>query len=121
MDFVIDRSKWRCGGDGEFKLGEGYTELLNWQGYMCCLGQCARQLGYDTDHLLYLPSPSCIPTSIRFEHDIFSLRSGLTTYNSGLSDAAMRINDNDSFSQKEREDKLTQLFKQSGHSITFIN
>lgn len=34
MKFVIDRSKWK-----NARYGKGWTELLNRQGYMCCLGQ----------------------------------------------------------------------------------
>ena len=45
---ILDYYKWRCGGDGEGKkgcsLGKGYTQLLNNEGFMCCLGQFSFQL-----------------------------------------------------------------------------
>lgn len=49
--FVIDRSKWRSGSMGEHAIGKGNTEMLNEQGYMCCLGQICKQLEVQ-DHLL---------------------------------------------------------------------
>lgn len=29
MEFTIDRSKWRCGGEGKNKIGIGRAMLLN--------------------------------------------------------------------------------------------
>ena len=59
--FIIDRSKWRCGGnlsDGGTNLrGEGITYLLNNQGFMCCLGQVAKQCGVDEYDLLETEYP----------------------------------------------------------------
>ena len=40
MEFIIDKSKWRAGQNSDHQVGEGNTELLNKEGYMCCLGQC---------------------------------------------------------------------------------
>jgi hypothetical protein len=35
---ILDYSKWRCGDDGEFKVGKGVTQLKNDEGFYCCLG-----------------------------------------------------------------------------------
>lgn len=51
MHFVIDRSKWRCGGNDDplkphqinIAIGSGGVSLLNDDGFMCCLGQVCKQ------------------------------------------------------------------------------
>ena len=35
---LIDRSKWRTGSWNPNRTGKGSTQLLNAEGYMCCLG-----------------------------------------------------------------------------------
>lgn len=46
---IIDRSKWRTGGDlahvNDNQTGKGYTALYNKQGFMCCLGFRCNQMG----------------------------------------------------------------------------
>ena len=58
MNFIIDYSKWRCGGNWENKLGEGETYMLNQEGFMCCLGQCQSQLGATNNDLRSMAQPS---------------------------------------------------------------
>lgn len=48
---VIDRAKWRTGGDGTKSTGKGHTLLLNPRGYMCCLGFACTQHGITVDEL----------------------------------------------------------------------
>lgn len=53
MKFVVDRSKWRCGGYAlSTQCGKGSTRLLNQEGFMCCLGHCALQLGTTQSDIL---------------------------------------------------------------------
>lgn len=56
---IVDRSKWRCGGNGPSYLehGNGPTSLLNPQGYMCCLGFACEQLGVERHALMGTASP----------------------------------------------------------------
>ena len=48
---ILDIKTWRCGSNGRNKLGLGGTQLLNREGYSCCLGQFALQNSIN---------PSCI-------------------------------------------------------------
>ena len=52
MEFIIDRSKWRCGGQGKNSRGKGSVKLLNNEGFMCCLGQTCSQTGIENEDLL---------------------------------------------------------------------
>lgn len=54
MEYVLDLSTWRCGMDMEVNpaivtfnssRGTGTTSLLNGEGFSCCLGQFAIQVG----------------------------------------------------------------------------
>ena len=57
---VLDYEKWRCGGfwgQKDSSLGKGETRLLNYHGYMCCLGQFSEQCGIACDLLLYKETP----------------------------------------------------------------
>ena len=49
--YTVDCRTWRAGGDGNNKVGEGLTRLLNQLGFMCCLGQCALQEGVSANDL----------------------------------------------------------------------
>jgi hypothetical protein len=61
---ILDYSKWRCGGDGENKIGEGHTELLNKYGFACCLGQFGLQLGLFEDDIYGKEEPCECKTDI---------------------------------------------------------
>ncbi len=50
-------SKWSSGGDGHFSTGIGPTRMLNSEGYMCCLGQFAQQVGVKEQNLLGKTTP----------------------------------------------------------------
>ena len=58
MNFTIDRSKWRCGGDDG--KGWGETQLLNEEGFMCCLGQCSLQSGLSEEEIYRLGEPAFV-------------------------------------------------------------
>lgn len=118
MEFIIDRSTWRCGDESMVdnnRLGIGSTKLLNSNGYMCCLGQIALQLGATKEKIFGAGDPSDI---IYFENAIL-LDSDFN--NSSLSSDAMDINDNTETSVVEKEQKLKELFEGYKHNIEFIN
>src|SRR5688572_13973621 len=54
---ILDYSKWRCGEDGEYKVGDGVVALLNDQGFMCCLGQFGKQMGMNDEEMLNRGEP----------------------------------------------------------------
>lgn len=115
MQFVIDRSTWRCGGESRDKHGKGRTSLLNNDGYMCCLGQVCQQLGQM--NILNIDAPSILEIEI----EPLTIKEGNYTSDTELSDLAMSINDNSEYSRIERERLLSELFSSFGHEITFIN
>lgn len=126
MDFVIDRSKWRCGGherdpyDGALNpsvRGIGNTQLLNCEGFMCCLGQVAVQLGADRSRIACAGIPEEADSeSLEYLTPVLVSDECL---DSPLSNAAMRINDDRLLSDEDRECALTELFAKHGHTLTF--
>ena len=56
MKYIIDRSKWVCGGYESL----GASRLLNDQGRMCCLGQVCKQGGVDDSLMEDRESPESL-------------------------------------------------------------
>ncbi len=110
MEFVLEKSKWRCGQDGPNKLGEGLTFLLNDKGYMCCLGQFSLQINPEA-HLY----EKCLPNSDMFvepndliDEDTFS----------DLSVDLVKINDNIDTTVDEKIDSIRGILEKAGHTLT---
>jgi hypothetical protein len=116
---TLDYSKWRCGTDGPYKLGEGRTLLKNHEGFMCCLGQFAPQLNPKVaGDLLDGAEPCELPRKVKLlnkkgEWD--------NIVNTQLSKEAMNINDYKDTSPEEKIAKLRVLFKKHGYIIRVIN
>lgn len=109
--FTIDRSKWRTGESGEFSTGSGKTQLLNTDGFMCCLGQCLNQVGWDDTLEIEEPDDSGIG-ECAFVHE--------SGYNTSLSKEAMKINDAEETTTQQKEEALTKLFNDHGLTIEFV-
>jgi hypothetical protein len=126
MDFVIDRSKWRCGGvegsSDECVRGRGIAMMRNPEGFMCCLGQVSCQLGVPADALSGCWYPRTV--SVRNQEFRDRLAILLTEHNpvacdSELASLAANVNDNPVFTDDERESRLAALFAKHGHTIKF--
>ena len=124
--FTIDRSKWRCGGDIEPR-GKGYTQMLNQEGYMCCLGQIGRQLGCPDEEMLHCGEPcECGMSSLyRDEYDEIDTRLVFPPEWKGILDGefvseAIKINDSEELTDIQRERSLERLAEQYGLRIDFI-
>ncbi len=123
MKFTINRAKWRCGGiettwnPNKNLVGKGDTALLNPEGFMCCLGQIACQLGVKKKDIL----EEAEPCDINKELPVLTKRlDNFGEYdNSQLSSQAMRINDDPNLSLAERERKLKSLFSKFHHTLVF--
>ena len=128
MKVVIDRTKWRRGGDRHELVKEGgKTQLLNDKGMMCCLGFVSKACGHTDKDILYVGGPG----GIREKSE--NLISYLLRYRSGypkqpynlvenkLTDQAIAINDKFDLPQKEREDRLSQLFAKHRIQLEFVN
>ncbi len=114
--FTIDRSTWRFGGDVLARNEKfGTTYLLNEQGFMCCLGQCHRQMGYNDKSILKKGSPQAVKGTPRPNPFLFGLE------NSPLTTMCIGINDDPELSNEEREAKLIAAFKGCNLTLEFIN
>lgn len=117
MKITIDRSRLRCGGSKSAARGIGPTELLNEQGFMCCLGQIGLAMGVSREALRGAARPSDITSEVADPADFELLRylsSGpgrsRELNNTDLADSAMFINDDESIGDAQRESELVELF-----------
>jgi hypothetical protein len=111
---IINRAKWRTGQDGETETGKGDTQLLNKEGYMCCLGFRCQQMGVPRKLLLEEGTPGCIrgwdiPDLIDDDGD-----------NTEFSQTAMELNDAQDMSRITRERKIKAHFETIGVTVEFI-
>ncbi len=109
--------------------GRGDTLLRNPEGFMCCLGQVACQLGATKEEILGKPEPVWHENSKAM---LFHVGDGVLAEqqgnyaneerwdNTGLSKDAMEINDNASLLPEDREKLLADLFAKEGHEIEFV-
>jgi hypothetical protein len=120
---TIDRARWRTGLHSVNHTGAGATELLNQEGYMCCLGFCCQAAGILDTAINGIGAPSDLcRVDKEAEKKIGSLVTNVINYplNSRLSRAAMTINDNEYSTAPEKEEKLLELFKDSEFELEFI-
>lgn len=121
-NFEIQRSKWRSGGDGDNKLGEGETQMLNIEGFMCCLGQIAIALGIESSNLYQKAGPSSCNIDIPFLTMPSQADNPKQKYiANSLATDAMQINDNEYYSLEKREERLKKLFAEKGLTLKFID
>ena len=111
---IINRAKWRTGEGGETQTGKGDTQLLNKQGYMCCLGFRCQQMGVPRKLLLEEGTPGCIrgwdiPDLIDDDGN-----------NTEFSQTAMELNDAQDMSRITRERKIKDHFETIGVTVEFI-
>jgi hypothetical protein len=122
---IIDRSKWRTGGDEESKnrTGKGKTKLLNGYGSMCCLGFDAKRCGIPLKNLLGVAQPEGIIKKYvcKIPHLIKSDGLFETDVNTKFAERAMDINDDDYLTPKDRELRIKKHFKTIGINVKFIN
>lgn len=122
MTYTIDRRTWRRG-----KLGEGEGQLLNYEGFKCCLGFVAIQDGVPADSIIRIGLPSGMIFDKNFKSPIFGPNKCISNSDdyyfsdSFLTDEAYKINDDTSISEEMREEALKEIFKRYGHEIQFFN
>jgi hypothetical protein len=129
--FIIDRSQWRTGADSNYATGKGDTNLVNEQGFMCCLGFYCLQAGVAQPAITGVGLPEDLDTEvikaynntdlallIREEENYYG---DIIIRNSKLADNAVDINDSTDYSPQVKEEKLKALFNENGIEIEFIN
>jgi hypothetical protein len=121
---ILDYSKWRCGGDGENKVGDGMVALLNDQGFMCCLGQWHQQYGVSDNDLLNKGEPNELPEetdTFSFENDWNESGECIEIKNTNLSERAIGINDDEETTPDEKITLLSKLLSTEGIELEVIN
>lgn len=108
-EIVINRAKWRTATHGE-----GTIELLNNEGYKCCLGFLVGQTTKCKikDH--------CTPSSCSKPPKEFEKSKAYEC--ESIENLAMGINDNKSLTDKEREKELKKLFSKKSklYKLKFV-
>lgn len=118
IDVVIDRSKWRTGSFGQHQTGVGSTQLLNNEGYMCCLGFICGVLGHDIKASY---EPFCLSAEIPdLATEEGDWEDEIKYCNTELADKAMVINDDPKTSPEEKELKVLELFEDSAYNLSFV-
>jgi hypothetical protein len=114
---VVDRSKWRFGGDIK-NVKYGWTMLLNERGFKCCLGFAIQQLeGVPEHEMLNLKDPADLNKRMK---DLTILIGPESIVNSGLSNELMMLNDNRRLTHQEREEKIYEAGKEHGILFEFV-
>lgn len=116
---ILDYSKWRSGAEGDNKVGEGKTKLLNSEGFMCCLGQFSTQLAPELskNSILGESSPAYLSKSIPG----LSYKKIDIIKDTPLSNKAIEINDNEDTTPERKIVLLRKLFRSKGYKIKVIN
>lgn len=115
--YTLDVSKWRCGQNGPNELGEGNTSLLNKEGFMCCLGQFAKQKGVSELNLLDNGEPSDLQEGYdplfvkgsKYKEDDTCIYD-----NTPLADHLMQINDDENSNVKDKIQAISGALKDAG-------
>lgn len=116
----INRAKWRAGEGGASteSCGSGSTELLNEEGFMCCLGFATQQLAHKSKDLIEgQGDPSTLdfvvkPLNKRLEDGCIVLDE--------LSNKAITINDAEHTTLGQKEKELTALFAEHNLKLEFF-
>jgi hypothetical protein len=119
---TLDYSKWRCGKDGDKSMGKGYTNLENDEGFQCCLGQFALQLGANEEYIRNYGTPAAIRQHIPLlnkpdDYRFFSF----SFKNTDFSKDAMVINDNENTTPEQKIELLTALCLANDIELEVIN
>ena len=128
--FEIDRSLWRTGGSqlrGELRkierfdnnntTGHGATQLLNNEGYMCCLGFYALSCGHTKDQILSQNEPDDMGGV--FYPTWLVAHNGSSVYNTQAAGELMHANDDGELSREAREQAVKDKFAENGVEVTF--
>jgi hypothetical protein len=122
---IIDRKKWRTGGDGyALNRQKGHTSLYNDRGYSCCLGFYCRKIGGIRNNvLLDVGSPDNLNIKDFTKIELLVSRNSRDEVysDSVFSQEAIDINDDPDLSNEERESTIIEHFKKVDIEVIFKN
>lgn len=117
MEFTVDRKTW-LRGEG----GNGSCLLRDYDGKMCCLGFRALACGLTDAGISGVRQPNHLGVHLtdgKWDGYVTNGENALLTTN--ICDEIMRFNDEKHFSASSREERLTDLFKSLGDTVTFVD
>ena len=114
MNLVVKRSKWLRGEEDSY-LVRGSDKK------MCCLGFLGRQCNITQKEMLDIGLPNRVDHDHKFPSAIIETDKYGDSICSMLCDEIVHTNDTSIISDKQRERKLTQLFKKADIAITFVD
>ncbi len=125
QQLIIDRKKWRTGGDSvELRRLKGPTSLYNDMGYSCCLGFYCRKIGGIRNNvLLDVGSPDNLNIKDFTKIELLVSRDSRDEVysDSVFSQIAIDINDDPNLSNEEREAAIIEHFKKVDIEVIFKN
>lgn len=113
--FLIDRKTWGRGRN-TYEHSPS-SELLDGDGYRCCLGFVGKQCGIKDSDLLYEGTPADCVSKFLFPSFLIAKNSEL---NSNEGNLLMEINDDPYTSDHYKEKKIKHIFQQYGYEVNFI-
>lgn len=117
---ILYKSKWVCGqpdiddreatSSKENSMGVGYSQLLNVEGYMCCLGQwCMQIVPTLTKEDIFDKGEPCEIEALGVEVGEY--------FDAGFIVRAIKINDSSTTTVEQKITDLTALCLESGYEL----
>ena len=122
--YTLDLNKWRSGKNGKHATGTGNTQLLNREGFSCCLGQFALQAGVSEKQCLDISTPLDLALQIQqpYDENFIYFRADRAFYSgSPLTLELMIINDNPNSTVKQKIASITATLAEAGIALTVID
>lgn len=110
--YYVSRKKWLRG------QGEKSSALLRKDGMRCCLGFVGEQCKIPRKALINKKTPISLKVDIRDRWPKWMVGAGLHI-NSEDAYTAMRTNDDEGMTEREREKRLREIFRANGDRIVF--
>lgn len=116
-EFTVDLEKWARGCEN------GESQLLNEDGFMCCLGFLGLACGLTPDEMREISTPpevgrmKLFPQELIQEHCLHADEVETSDY----CDVLMNINDNNLTTDQQKMERLKEKFAETGIEIKFVN
>lgn len=129
MQYVLDVEKWICGGGSHNEneacsTGIGMSQMLNRDGYMCCLGQFAVQKGVSEKALRGAGTPVGASTHLKTLDETTIYDATFLTPDGSHTELAkklMSVNDDRDTKVTTKISYIRRALKADGHSLKVLN
>jgi len=118
-------NKWRCGSysaDHKCRMGKGVTDLLNLEGFQCCIGQFSSQFGIPDSELVGEPNPAMLAKSGKKlpEEYVKLFLADCLSDNSKLTRELISINDDTSITVEDKIKGIERILKENEIELEVI-